>query len=676
MDTAQWISKLVMLTLVIGLSACGYEGRSDRNMRPTIQTAPAVSALANQTVVLVGTGQDANGDALSYRWEQINGELLMLGPVDQADLQVTTSHVTEDRFYTFRVTITDSKGATDTAEVVLTVQPVALVAVTVRGAIHPVVITPTSGEAVELLGLDQLELGQYGFQAPLDVMVEADSRLTCASLEFGSFSINQLMAQNIGQPELLLGSTGNKFELTIDCNNLPEIISAARVATAFNQSVILQASALDPDGALMSQGWSVAQQYNVAISRQTSTEIEFLAPVTEQAISIPFVYSVLDSHGVLVEKTTYVDVEPGYRAGLSGDGLLAAVDVLLYSDAFSAPEKITVVPGAQSWSKQLLAKNASYHWEVLSPPVDSGCVVDQPITNVVPISRANTSTLHCYGVSDFVTVKITTANYTGPLAFSVSDIPFAQVFAGSNLNVVDTFVFNDAFSVQLGDLPEGYGCTPMPAEGLVQEIVFSGIHIECRPLPVVEIVGQTIADYAQSVLLVAVAGSDGQQVLTYEWMIDGEMDLDLVGVDTELLRFDVPDLTTDQVVNVQVTVTDQYGGSASAESELLLRAGRQVAVAGFDVAHPIVVSLTSAGQRWEQVVTSNEPLYFRQPFAVGNTYQLDVVDPGFNDICRLGHEEHVVGLANESNTHFVSCRELTRQHWQVPLVHHVVFSQN
>ncbi|QRK11910.1 myxosortase-dependent M36 family metallopeptidase [Archangium violaceum] len=73
------------------------------------------------SLTLDGSGSsDPEGEALTYKWEQTGGPALQLGDANQAVLSVD---VTEEATYTFRLTVTDAHGATNSATVEATAKP-------------------------------------------------------------------------------------------------------------------------------------------------------------------------------------------------------------------------------------------------------------------------------------------------------------------------------------------------------------------------------------------------------------------------------------------------------------------------------------------------------------------------------------------------------------------------
>ncbi len=91
-------------------------------------TAPVVSAgddrnvNAGETVSLVASATDAEGDALTYQWAQVSGETVSLTESDNTSATFVAPNKTMTLI--FKVTVSDFLGATSVAEVTINVTEV------------------------------------------------------------------------------------------------------------------------------------------------------------------------------------------------------------------------------------------------------------------------------------------------------------------------------------------------------------------------------------------------------------------------------------------------------------------------------------------------------------------------------------------------------------------------
>jgi subtilisin-like proprotein convertase family protein len=94
------------------------------NNPPTANAGPDAQANESTTVNLSGAGStDPDGDALSFAWTQIAGSpTLTLTGASTATPSFTAPSVAVDTNYTFRLTVNDGRGGSDTDDVVITVR--------------------------------------------------------------------------------------------------------------------------------------------------------------------------------------------------------------------------------------------------------------------------------------------------------------------------------------------------------------------------------------------------------------------------------------------------------------------------------------------------------------------------------------------------------------------------
>ncbi|MCY3542920.1 MAG: PKD domain-containing protein, partial [Chloroflexi bacterium] len=118
-------------TLVFRLTVTDPGGLSDTddatitvravNRPPNADAGPdATYSTASRGILLRGRGTDPDGDSLKYRWEHIGGQAVNLTDADKATARFTD--MGENFTSTFRLTVTDEHGASDSDEVTITIR--------------------------------------------------------------------------------------------------------------------------------------------------------------------------------------------------------------------------------------------------------------------------------------------------------------------------------------------------------------------------------------------------------------------------------------------------------------------------------------------------------------------------------------------------------------------------
>ncbi|MBI4743555.1 MAG: PD40 domain-containing protein, partial [Actinobacteria bacterium] len=97
----------------------------DLNQAPTANAGENQIVNENTSVNLSGTGTDPDGDTLSYNWTQTAGSpTVTLNNPNLATPSFTAPQVTTDTILTFKLTVDDKKGGTNSDEVIITVKNV------------------------------------------------------------------------------------------------------------------------------------------------------------------------------------------------------------------------------------------------------------------------------------------------------------------------------------------------------------------------------------------------------------------------------------------------------------------------------------------------------------------------------------------------------------------------
>lgn len=143
--------RVLLAGICLVLAACNSGSGDDSGPDPVPNTPPVANAGTDQnvaelsTVALNGSGTDANNDTLTFAWTQVSGTTVTLINADtaQASFEAPAAAGGQE-VLTFRLTVTDTSGATGSDEVRITVLEPGSV-VTVSGVARYEFVPPNSG---------------------------------------------------------------------------------------------------------------------------------------------------------------------------------------------------------------------------------------------------------------------------------------------------------------------------------------------------------------------------------------------------------------------------------------------------------------------------------------------------------------------------------------------------
>ena len=79
---------------------------------PTVRVMADMTVRAGEMVHLTGSGWHTEGDTLTYAWTQLDGPAVSLAASDTADAGFIAPYLNADTWFTFKLTATDTAGAT------------------------------------------------------------------------------------------------------------------------------------------------------------------------------------------------------------------------------------------------------------------------------------------------------------------------------------------------------------------------------------------------------------------------------------------------------------------------------------------------------------------------------------------------------------------------------------
>ena len=121
---------ILMAALLLLLVGCGGSSSSPNppgngvvNSAPVVNAGSDQAVTSAQAVSLSGSASDSDGSIVSWQWSQLSGTTVTLSNADQASAAFTAPTVTVTQVLSFQLTVMDDDGASASATVSITVNP-------------------------------------------------------------------------------------------------------------------------------------------------------------------------------------------------------------------------------------------------------------------------------------------------------------------------------------------------------------------------------------------------------------------------------------------------------------------------------------------------------------------------------------------------------------------------
>ncbi len=285
----------------------------------TINAAPNQAPTANagldqnitlptNSVTLVGSGSDPDGNIASYQWTKISGPT-QFTIVSPTQAQTAINNLAQG-VYQFQLAVTDNQGATGKDTVKITVNP-ANIPPTVNAGPDQNITLPTTSVTLIGSGSDpDGSIASYQW-----TKISGPSQFNIVSSTQAQTVINNL-SQGVYQFQLTVtdnqGATG-KDTVVITVNPAP--INHQLLMQDWNQTITLPTnyvtligSGIDPDGTIVSYPWtkiSGPSQFSIVSPTQAQTVVNNLVQGIYQ-----FQLTVTDNQGATGKDTVVITVNP------------------------------------------------------------------------------------------------------------------------------------------------------------------------------------------------------------------------------------------------------------------------------------------------------------------------------------------------------------------------------
>jgi uncharacterized protein (TIGR03382 family) len=293
---------------------------NDVNRAPVV-TASSVTVDERSTTSIEATASDADGDALSYSWTQVSGTLVTLSGADTARVTFSTGEVSADSVLTFRVTVSDGRGATATHDVVVNVREVNR-APTVNAGVDGVVNERASytlnGSASDLDGdtLGYAWVQVSGTPVALTGATTAKASFTAPETASGETLTFRLTVSD-GRT-----SVSDTVNVVVDPVNRAPGVTVPAVTVDERSTASLEATASDADGDVLSYSWTYVSGPAVTLVSADTARVTFSTGEVSADSALTLRVTVFDGHTTtsqdVVVTVRNVNRAPTVNAGVDG----------------------------------------------------------------------------------------------------------------------------------------------------------------------------------------------------------------------------------------------------------------------------------------------------------------------------------------------------------------------
>lgn len=453
------------------------------NVTTVPNAAPKANAGADKTITLPtnsvglsGSGTDTDGTIASYLWSQVSGP--STASFSSSTSASTTASGLVQGNYTFRLKVTDNKGASATDDVVVTVNAAANVAPTANAGTDKTITLPTNSVSLTGTGTDtdgtisNYNWSQISGPSTASISAASNASTMMGSLVQGSYTFRLKVTDNAGAT-----ATDDVVVTVNPAANVPPTVNAGSdrtltmsTGTSSVMSVNLAGTATDSDGTVSSYGWSQVS------GPTTATFTAPTSPSTSagnlQIGTYIFRLTVTDNQGAKASDDISIRINnpPTANAGTDQTITLPTSSVLLAGSGTDSDGSIvsyawfqTSGPSASSISSpnsanttvgSLVAGTYIFRLTVKddtgASAVDDVVVIVKPAMNVAPTANAgvdlsimlpqNSVTLSGSGSdSDGLISSYSWTQLTGPSQSSIASPGSASTTAGSLLQGTYTF---------------------------------------------------------------------------------------------------------------------------------------------------------------------------------------------------------------------------------------------
>ncbi len=277
-----------------------------------VNQPPAANAGPNQTitlptnsVTLSGSGTDSDGKISKYAWTKVSGGAATIASPSAAKTNVTGL---VEGSYVFRLTVTDDKGATGTANVTVTVKPAANKAPTANAGSAQTITLPTNSITLSGSGTDSDgKISKYAWTkvsgGAATIASPSSAKTNVTGLVAGSYVFRLTVTDDKGAT----GTATVTITVKAAANKAPVANAGSnQTITLPTNSITLSGSGTDSDGKISKYAWTKVSGGAATIASPSSAKTNVTGLV---AGSYVFRLTVTDDKGATGTATVTITVK-------------------------------------------------------------------------------------------------------------------------------------------------------------------------------------------------------------------------------------------------------------------------------------------------------------------------------------------------------------------------------
>ncbi|MFL5358742.1 PKD domain-containing protein [Archangium sp.] len=595
--------------------------RARPNQPPVADAGPDQTVTAGESVTLAGSGTDVDGTIVSYAWAQVSGPAVTLSGATTATATFSAPVVSAPVSLGFTLRVTDDRGASATAPVTVTVQPIPNEPPTVDAGANQSVL---SGTPVTLVGSatdpDGTVVAFLWTQMAGPPVTLLDASTATARFTAPAVSANTVLTFQLTATDDQGASASDPVSITVVPNQLPVVKAGADQVVNERMGVTLAGAVSDADGTIVSVQWTQTAGPAVTLTNANLLTAYFTTPAVSTDTVLTFTLTAIDNLGASGSATTHVTVHHVNQPPTANAGPAQTVNentqVTLSGAGFDPDGSIVSYAWVQTTGVPVALMNAGTAVATFtSPQVNSPATLTFDLT--VTDNEGATGTAR-------VTVRVRDNLQNVPP--SVSAGPSQTVDEGTPVTLTGSATdFGGTITSLQWTQTEGPVVTLSGAQSAVARFTAPQVsaqtvlkfqlratdnegastsastEVVVRDVPTGPVVDAGPDLTVNEGQRVTVRGSASPSGLSYQWALISGPAVSLSGATTAVVSFTAPAVTADSVLTLKLTVRGWTGVTASDTVNITIRNVNQPPVAVVEqvgsVNERTLVTLRGSGSR-------------------------------------------------------------------------------